>query len=370
MRILVVNPGSSSVKAALVVDGETLDHDEVDLPDDDHDNRLAEVSEVLRRWAPFEAVGLRFVHGGQEHTQPVLLDDDVLADLDRVVSLAPLHNPSALASIRAVRETLPDTPLVICFDTTFHAGLPEAAITYPLPREWTARWGLRRFGFHGLSHAYAAGRAAQMLGRPSSELRLVIAHLGGGASLCAVRGGRSVDTTMGFTPLEGLAMQVRSGSVDPGMLLWLQEQAGVSLEEVSDTLWHRSGLAGMSGRSGDMRDLMTARDAGDRDARLAFDVYCHRLRREIGAMVASAGGLDALIFTGGVGEHNAAVRTEVVAGLSHLGMRLDAELNEQASCDRDITVSSSPVRVLVVAAREDLVIAEQVSATLAKILTH
>jgi acetate kinase len=209
-----------------------------------------------------------------------------------------------------------------------------------------------------------------MLGRPSGELRLVIAHLGGGASLCAVRGGRSVDTTMGFTPLEGLAMQVRSGSVDPGMLLWLQEQAGVSLEEVSDTLWHRSGLAGMSGRSGDMRDLMAARDAGDRDARLAFDVYCHRLRREIGAMVASAGGLDALVFTGGVGEHNAAVRTEVVAGLSHLGMRLDAELNEQASCDRDITVSSSPVRVLVVAAREELVIAEQVSATLAKILTH
>ena len=235
------------------------------------------------------------------------LDAAVEADLRALVDLAPLHQPKSLAALDAVSAALPDLPAVACFDTAFHATLPAAAATYALPAEWRERWGLRRYGFHGLSHAWVARRAPQLLGRGASGLRIVSCHLGAGASLCAIVDGASLDTTMGFTPLEGLVMATRSGSVDPGMLLWLMEHEGLSPGELSDALEHRSGLLGLAG-SADMREIVERAAAGEPPARLALDVYVHRLRAGIAAMAAALGGLDALVFTGGVGEHSEAVR--------------------------------------------------------------
>jgi acetate kinase len=257
-------------------------------------------------------------------------------------------------------------PTVACFDTAFHASLPPSAATYALPREWTERWGLRRYGFHGLSHAYASSRAAELLGRPVDGLRLVTCHLGAGASLCAVRDGGSVDTTMGFTPLEGLVMATRSGSVDPGLVLWLVTDAGLAAGDVAQALDRSSGLAGLTGNaSGDLRAILAARDRGDADARLAVDVYVHRLRQEIASMAASLDGLDALVFTGGVGEHSPAVRAEAGAGLGFLGVAVDRGLNESARGDAEITGNGARVRTLVVTAREEVEVARQVRAVLA-----
>jgi acetate kinase len=350
MRILVVNPGSTSLKTALMVDGDTVSTAEVGAG-----QALDEVARVAADWMPLDAAAVRFVHGGPDHVEPVLVDERVLVELDAVTPLAPLHNPTALAAARALLDAHPQLPVVACFDTSFHAGLPAAASTYALPRAWNQRWRLRRYGFHGLSHEYAAGRAAELIGRPLADLRLVICHLGGGASLCAVVGGRSVDTTMGYTPLEGLVMQVRSGSVDPGLLMWLQQQAGVDLDELGETLEHRSGLAGLSGTSGDLRDVVAGADRGEDACRLALDVYRHRLVRELGGMVASAGGLDCLVFTGGVGEHQPDVRAAVGERLGWLGVAIDPERNRAETAeDRDVAVPGSAVRVLVVAAREEL----------------
>jgi acetate kinase len=241
-------------------------------------------------------------------------------------------------------------PAVACFDTAFHASLPAAASTYALPPEWRKRWDLRRFGFHGLSHAYATRRAAELLGRPVDGLRLVTCHLGAGASLAAVRDGRSVDTTMGFTPLEGLVMATRSGSVDPGLVLWLEEHVRMPPAELAATLEHRSGLRGLAGTA-DMRAILAAEAGGDQDAALAVGVYLHRLRGLIAAMAAALGGLDALVFTGGVGENAPAIRARAVAGLAFLGVAVDAAANEQGAGDRAVAAPG----VLVVAAREDLV---------------
>lgn len=360
MRILVVNPGSATLKAALVVDGEALESTNVSIS-----NCARQVRDVIASWSPLNAAGVRFVHGGADHLEPVRIDDAVLAELDAVAGLAPLHNPSALAATRAVREARPDLPLVACFDTSFHRTLPPEAATYAVPKEWNARWRLRRYGFHGISHEYAAGRAATMIGRPLEELRMVICHLGGGASLCAVAGGRSVDTTMGFTPLEGLVMQVRSGSVDPGLVLWLQRDGGLSLAEVTEGLERNGGLKGLSGTSGDIREVDAGARNGDRDCELALKVYVHRLVRDIGAMVASAGGLDALVFTGGIGEHADILRAQVADRLRFLGVAIDPARNAgEHGGERDVTALGSSVRVLVVEAREDLQIATAVGSVL------
>ena len=350
MRILVVNPGSTGLKVALVADGETASTAEVGSG-----RGLEEVARVAADWMPLDAAAVRFVHGGPDHLEPVPLDARVLAELEAVTSLAPLHNPTSLAAARALLAAHPDLPLVACFDTSFHAGLPAEAATYALPREWNERWRLRRYGFHGLSHEWAATRAAELLGRRLEELRIVICHLGGGASLCAVAGGRSVDTTMGYTPLEGLAMQVRSGSVDPGLLLWLQQTCGLSAEDLNETLERHSGLKGLSGTSGDMREVVDRLARGDEASRLAFEVYVHRLVRELGGMIAATGGLDALVFTGGIGEHQPQVRRAVGERLAWLGVQMDPELNDtSAEEDRDISAAGGAVPVLVVAAREEL----------------
>jgi acetate kinase len=300
-----------------------------------------------------DAVGHRVVHGGARFRDAVLVDDDVVATLGELSDLAPLHQPAALAGIAAVGRALPDVPAVACFDTAFHATLPAAAATYALPQQWRERFGLRRFGFHGLSHAHASRRAA--------AARVVSCHLGAGASLAAVRDGVCVDTTMGFTPMEGLVMATRSGDVDPGLVLWLLRH-GLDVDAVEQGLDREGGLKGLAGDP-DMRALL-ARD--DSDAQLALDVYVHRLRSAIAAMVAALGGLDALVFTGGVGEHAPEIRARTAAGLGFLGVTLDEQANARATADAEIGAPGAAARAIVVTAREDLEVARGVRDVLAR----
>jgi acetate kinase len=287
-----------------------------------------------------DIVAHRVVHGGSRFRDAVLVDDDVRAALDELTALAPLHQPKSLAALDAVTELLPELPAVACFDTAFHATLPDAAATFALPAEWRERWPLRRYGFHGLSHAYIASHVAATVG---AGLRIVSCHLGAGASLCAIAEGRSVDTTMGFTPLDGLVMATRSGSVDPGLLLWLLERTGLTEQKLAAALEHESGLLGLAG-SADMREVLGWRAQGDQRAALAIAVYLHRLRAGIATMAAALGGVDVIAFTGGVGEHADEIRDEVVAGVGFLAGR---------------------PRVLTVRAREDLEIARQARLLLA-----
>jgi acetate kinase len=363
-RVLVVNAGSSSLKLRLLGPDDTVEaaHDVERWAGDADPSALEPFGDALRA---AEAVGHRVVHGGAKFREATLLDEDVIGRIEALTPLAPLHQPRAVAAIRAVRAAArPDVPAVACFDTAFHASLPPAAATYALPEEWRRRWGLRRFGFHGLSHRYAAGRAAELVGLPPGDMRMVTCHLGAGASLCAVLGGRSVDTTMGFTPLEGLVMNTRSGSVDPGLVLWLLTEAGMDAAEVTRALEQSSGLAGLTGTSGDLREVLAAAGAGDDRARLGLDVYVHRLRREIAAMVAAMGGLDVLVFTGGVGEHLPAVRSAAAEGLDFLGVAVDGERNATTTGDGEITAPTASARTVVVTAREDLEIAREVRALL------
>ena len=308
-----------------------------------------------------DAVGHRIVHGGTEFVEPVVIDAGVVRRLEALADLAPLHQPKSLRALELVEKALPEVPAVACFDTAFHAHLPAAAATYALPREWRARWPLRRFGFHGLSHAYASRRAAELAGAPLEELRMVTCHLGAGASLAAVLGGRSVDTTMGFTPLEGLVMATRSGSVDPGLILWLEEHMGMPPSELASTLEHRSGLAGLTGTS-DMKAVLESETAGDETAHLAIEVYLHRLRGEIARMAAALGGIDVLVFTGGVGERSSAIRGRAAEGLAFLGVEIDAARNDAADPDADI--GRGRVRAFAIAAREDLEIVRGVQSAL------
>jgi acetate kinase len=365
-RILVVNAGSSSLKLRVLDPDDTVVAS-ADLPAPRGSTDAAAVAGAIRDFGEVGAVGHRIVHGGTLFAGPVRIDARVIGRLEALVDLAPLHQPKSLAALAAVNAVLPDVPAVACFDTAFHATLPAAASTYALPREWRRRWDLRRFGFHGLSHAYASRRATEMLARPAEGLRLVTCHLGAGASLAAVRDGRSVDTTMGFTPLEGLVMATRSGSVDPGLVLWLVDHVGMPPAELAATLENRSGLLGLGGTS-DMRAIIEATQADgdpDPDARLALDVYVHRLRAAIAAMAASLGGLDALVFTGGVGERAPVVRAMAADGLGFLGVALDPARNEGGPEDREIGVDGAAVRLLVIAAREDLQIAHEVRGVLA-----
>jgi len=359
MHVLVVNAGSRTLKLRL------LDHADRVLAGCDIDpwtgeNDTTALDAFAQSLDHVDAVGHRVVHGGEQLIEPTQLDDRVLRALTDLISLAPLHQPRALAAIAAISTRLPSVPHVACFDTAYHAALPASAATYALPAAWRERWPIRRFGFHGLSHAYAARRAAELIGRPSADLRIVTCHLGAGASLCATDRGRSVDTTMGFTPLEGLVMATRSGTVDPGLICWLVEHGGMTISEVAHSLEHESGLAGLAGGSGDMRDVLDSLDRGDEAARLAFEVYIHRLRREIAAMAVALDGLDALVFTGGVGEHQPRVRRAAAAGLGLLGVAVDDAANGATAADADVSDADARVRTLVVTAREDLEIARQV----------
>jgi acetate kinase len=368
MRVLVVNAGSSSLKLSVLgTDDSLLLESDVAMPDR---SAIAGLIEHALRDAPtVDAIGHRVVHGGVEFTSPRLVDAGFESRLEDLSELAPLQNPPAIAAILSLQSLLPALPQVACFDTSFHVTMPLEASTYALPDAWRDL-GLRRFGFHGLSHAWASRRASELMDRPLSSLRLVTAHLGAGASLAAVSGGRSVDTTMGFTPLEGLVMATRSGSVDPGVLLWVLRHKRLSLDELEDALDRHSGLLGLSGVSGDLRQVLAAADSGDERAGLAFGVYVHRLRAEVGAMVAALGGLDGLVFTGGAGEGSARLRRAACSGLGFLGVELDARRNESHAGDppdRVISPDNTEPVVLVVHAREDLEVARQVRGLLAPV---
>jgi acetate kinase len=362
--ILVVNAGSSSLKLRLLgPDDAVLAQDDLGA-DAASSGALAAALERMRGAGPVDAVGHRVVHGGTFYDRPVRIDADVRKRLDELTALAPLHQPKSLAALDAVSTVLPDVPAAACFDTAFHAGMPERAAIYAVPREWQQRYGVRRYGFHGLSHAYCARRAAGLIGCPPERTRTVTCHLGAGASLAAVARGRGVDTTMGFTPLEGLVMATRSGSVDPGLVLWLEEHEHLSPREVAEALERRSGLLALAGTA-DMREVESRATAGDAEAVLALDVYVHRLVGAIAAMAAAAGGLDLLAFTGGVGEHSAAVRGRAAERLAFLGVRLDESRNAEASGDADIGAPWARVRTVVVTAREDLEVAAGTRAALA-----
>jgi acetate kinase len=361
-RVLVVNAGSSSLKLRVVEPDDEVTVS-FDLSPDASRSGDADLEDALSEAGCIDAVGHRVVHGGQRFRSSVRIDDDVHRELRSVTDLAPQHQPLSLAAIEAVAARLPRTPAVACFDTAFHARLPPEAATYAIPADWRQRYGITRYGFHGLSHAHAARRAAELLGRAPADVRIVTCHLGAGASLAAVRGGVAVDTTMGFTPLEGLVMATRSGTVDPGAVLWLLRRAGLSADEVAGALEHGSGLKGLAGTA-DMREVLDAADAGDAAAGLARDVYVHRLCASVAAMAASTNGLDALVFTGGVGENAPAIRARAAGRLRFLGVEVDPDRNSAAAPDADVGASGAAVRTLVVRAREDLEIARQVRAVL------
>ncbi|MEU6132455.1 acetate/propionate family kinase [Saccharopolyspora sp. NPDC047091] len=357
MRVLTVNAGSSSLKLRLL-------HDDDQVAGHDVQHWRGEPDPVRDFFQEHgaQAIGHRVVHGGPKLQGPAVVDDALLHYLSGLTELAPLHQSRALDAMRAAAECAPGTPAVACVDTAFHTTLPEAARTYALPKEWNERWGLRRYGFHGLSHGYASRRGAELAGPTGG--RVLSCHLGAGASLAAVRDGRCVDTTMGFTPDEGLVMATRSGSVDPGLLEWLLTSGKVGVDELCDALRERSGLAGLAGGSGDLRDVLTASADCDQDAELAYDVYVHSLVRHAGAMVAAMGGLDLLVFTGGVGEHQPVLRAEVAERLGFLGVAVDAERNAAATADADIGAAGARVRTVVVESREDLEIARQTARAL------
>ncbi len=313
----------------------------------------ADSAAPLKGSGEVRAVGHRIVHGGHRYTSAVPITPEVERAIDELTELAPLHNPASLEVIRAVKQVLPGVPQVAAFDTAFHATLPEPARTYPVPRQWTRDWAVRRYGFHGLSHAYCTRRAMEMLGR--KKLRLVIAHLGNGASMSAVRDGVCVDTSMGFTPMEGLMMGTRSGTVDPGLLIYLLRRKGFDIERLDHALNSESGLLGVSGISSDLRQVMAAA-SNNADARLAIEVYVHRIRRMVGAMTATLGGVDALVFTAGVGENSVEIREQVCDHLDFLGLKLDRAANRGCRPDAEVALPDSAARILVIATREDLTI--------------
>jgi acetate kinase len=305
-----------------------------------------------------EVAGHRVVHGGPEYTQPTIVTPQVKAAISRLAVFAPLHNRAEVEGIETVERVVGPVPQVAVFDTAFHSHLPMSAAAYPGPYEWLEQ-GIRRYGFHGINHQYCVERAAQLLAKDLKSLRVVTCHLGNGCSLAAIRDGCSIDTTMGFTPLEGLMMGSRSGSVDPGILTYLIRQSRLSGNKLDELLNKKSGLLGISGVSSDLREVLAARADGHPRAKLAFEMFVHRLRSFIGAMVAAIDGIDVLVFTAGIGENSAEVRAAACAGLRFLGLKLDPDKNARPLADQDIAASDSSVRVLVVRAQEDWAIARE-----------
>jgi acetate kinase len=393
MKILVLNSGSSSQKSALYeISGMLPDHPptpawqaKIDWDGDQADieaqnsqgaklearvqvasrsNAIEQLLDTL--WhgqvrvvsAPSEidVVGHRIVHGGQEFEEATVVTPQVKSAIARMAVFAPLHNRAELEGIELIEKRLGDVPQVAVFDTGFHSHLPEAVAVYPGPYEWVAQ-GIRRYGFHGINHQYCAQRAAQLLNRELNSLKLVTCHLGNGCSLAAIREGRSIDTTMGFTPLDGLMMGTRSGSLDPGILTYLMREEKSTGKQLDNLLNTKSGLLGISGISGDMRQIVASMKDGNPRAKLAFDMFVHHLQSGIGAMIASLGGMDALVFTAGIGENSPELRAAACANFAFLGLKLDPAKNIPYSADQDISLPDSTVRVLLVRAREDWAIA-------------
>jgi len=395
MKILVLNSGSSSQKTSLYEIGDSLPDDppaclwegtieweggnaELSLknatgverkqhtPTGSREQAVTHLlgnlwqgdARVLSASSEIDVVGHRVVHGGPQYTEPVRVTAEVKSAIAQVSAFAPLHNRAELEGMAVVEKLLGNVPQVAVFDTGFHRDMPLAAKVYPGPYAWFSE-GIHRYGFHGINHEYCAGRAARLLGKELNSLRLVSCHLGNGCSLAAIRDGHSVDTTMGFTPLEGLMMGTRSGSVDPGILTYLVRQKGLSGELLDTILNEESGLLGVSVVSRDMREILAAMKKGHERAKLAFDIYLHRLRSGIGAMVAVLAGADAVIFTAGVGENSAEVRSAACDDFGYLGLKLDAGKNLGQPSDHDIAAADSSVRVLVIRAQEDWAIAQK-----------
>jgi acetate kinase len=311
---------------------------------------------VLRSYSQIDVVGHRIVNGGRSFSHPTVITPEVKASIEQMSVFAPLHNRVELEGIALVEKLCGTVPQVAVFDTGFHSGLPDAAAVYPGPYDWAER-GIRKFGFHGINHQYCAGRAAHLLGKNLSDLKLITCHLGNGCSLTAIRGGQSIDTTMGFTPLDGLMMGTRSGSVDPGILTYLMRAEKLQGEALDKILNFESGLVGISGMSADMREIVAAMKTGNMRAKLAFDMFAHRLCAGIGAMLAALNGADAIVFTGGIGENSAELRSAACAHFAFLDLSLDPEKNRDVHPDRDIASAKSRVRVLVIRAQEDWAIA-------------
>ena len=399
MKILVINSGSSSIKyklfdtethrmvcAGLVerigLEGSRVRHTIYDgegertivreTPVPDHEVGLKRVAglltesdiAVIEHPGEIAAIGHRVVHGGERFSDTVIIDDDVIAAIRRLIPYAPLHNPANLEGILVARQIFPDAVQVAVFDTAFHQTLPPHAYRYAIPNRFYEKHGVRVYGFHGTSHLYVSKRAAEWLGKPLAEVNLITAHLGNGASMAAVQNGRSVDTTMGFTPLPGLMMGTRCGDLDPAVIFYLANRLGLSLEEIDRMLNKQSGLLGVAGAS-DVRDVIDQMEAGDDNARLALEMYAYRIRKYIGAYMAALGRVDALVFTAGVGENSPLVRKMSCAGLERLGIVLDEAKNDaRAEGVTPIHAEDSPVSILVIPTNEELEIAQQTRALL------
>jgi len=389
MKVLVLNCGSSSIKYQ-VIDPEqqfTLakglldrigtseavlthkrhDGDEVKISGEILDHMIAieyvlavllsKNHGVIKDKSEIDAVGHRVVHGGEAFASSVLITDEVLKEIRENIELAPLHNPHNLRGINACQRHLPDTPQVAVFDTAFHQKMPPHAYLYGIPYELYRRYKIRRYGFHGTSHYYVSRRARDLMGKPKEELKIITCHLGNGCSMAAVDGGVSVDTTMGFTPLEGLLMGTRSGDIDPSIILYIMGKEGLTLAEANTLLNKHSGMLGISGVSSDMREIISEMKNGDKKAQNAFNVFCYRIKKYIGAYAAAMGGLDAVVFTGGIGENSPDVRKKCCEGLEFIGIKIDDEKNNSSEKEKVITTDDSRVKVFAIPTNEELVIA-------------
>ncbi|MEW8972785.1 MAG: acetate kinase [Tissierellaceae bacterium] len=389
MNILVINCGSSSLKYQLIdmdgeevlakglverigIEGSVIKHDTtgkdrvvIEEPMKDHKRALELVLQVIvdekhgaiKSMDEIGAVGHRVVHGGEEFASSVVIDEAVMKALDRCIELAPLHNPPNIMGIEACRELMPETPMVGVFDTAFHQTIPAENYIYPLPYEFYEKYKVRRYGFHGTSHKYVSLRAAEILGKDIKDLNIVTCHLGNGSSVTAVQGGKSIDTSMGFTPLEGLAMGTRSGDIDPAIIPFIMNKENMDFEDVNDLLNKKSGVLGISGVSSDFRDLEVAAQEGNERAQLALDVFCNRVTKYIAAYAAQMCSIDALVFTAGIGENSASIRERVCEGLECLNIIIDKELNDVRGKEAIVSKELGAVKILVVPTNEELMIA-------------
>ncbi|MCL2323526.1 MAG: acetate kinase [Oscillospiraceae bacterium] len=393
MKILVINCGSSSLKYQLFemdnekvlakgiverigINGSVLTHKVgsekfiKETPMNNHTDAIKYVIEalvdkehgVISHLSEINAVGHRVVHGGERYSKSAIVNDEVLSDLEDLSKLAPLHNPANIIGIKACRELMPNVPMVIVFDTSFHQTMPKNAYMYAIPYEIYEKYGVRKYGFHGTSHDYVAHKAAEFLGKNIEDLKIITCHLGNGSSLCAVDGGKSIDTSMGFTPLEGIAMGTRSGDIDPAVIPFLVKETGKDIDEILNILNKQSGVLGLSGVSSDFRDIEAAKDEGNERAKLALEVFCYRVKKYIGAYIAALGGIDVIVFTAGVGENGPYTRKECCRGLEFLGIKLDDELNKVRGELKEISTEDSKVKVLVVPTDEELMIARDTKA--------
>ena len=389
MNILVINCGSSSIKYQLVdmtneavmakglverigIEGSVLTHKpegkekvKIEVPMKDHTDSIRLVLEalvnkdygVINDMSEIGAVGHRVVHGGEKYSESVLIDENVMKTLEECTALAPLHNPPNLIGINACKALMGDTPMVAVFDTAFHQTMPDYAYTYALPYELYENNAVRRYGFHGTSHRFVTAAAAEMLGKNPEDLKIITCHLGNGASCAAIDGGKSVDTSMGFTPLEGLVMGTRCGDIDPAILVYIQNELGLSVEEVNNLINKKSGVLGISGISSDFRDIEEAAGKGNKRAKLALDVFHYRVRKYIGSYAAAMGGVDAIVFTAGLGENAPESRLEICKGLEFLGVSVDADKNNFRGKAEIVSTDDSKVKVLVIPTNEELMIA-------------